>query len=264
MSPHYPSSRSLVAALTSLIVCQPLAFATPLVSQPDQRALVDVNDSRPLASAVEILEQRYGWVITYEDPPYLYPPDISDVTAQVRRDRASDRRVLVPKGGSFQFAYAPPGVSSPTEAARILKALLEEYNGSGNPGAFRLVQTATTFHVVPSAASNAQGLSQPTSSLLDTMISVGAEERTALQMLDAIVQALGRTTGAKIWLGSAPLNLMVQTRIQGTAAKASARTLLMQVLENTGRRLSWQLLCAPGPVRDCALNVYEVRKTAAQ
>jgi hypothetical protein len=38
----------------------------------DQRLNLDVNDPRPLAAALEQLEKRHGWVITYDDPPYLY------------------------------------------------------------------------------------------------------------------------------------------------------------------------------------------------
>jgi hypothetical protein len=263
MSPHTASPRLLMAVLTGFIILQPLAFARPSGPQTDQRALIDVDDPRPLAAAAEILERRYGWVITYEDPPYVYPADIADVTAQVRRDLASNPRVLVPNGGPFRFTYGVPAVTSAAEASAILKGLLEEYHRSGHPGVFRLVQTGTTFHVVPSEAKNVQGISQATSSLLDMPISIHSGGRTDLQMLEAVVQALGRATGAKIWLGSAPLNLLMQTHDYASVTNAPARTVLMRMLEGTGQNLSWQVFCSPGPVRDCALNVHAVKKAAS-
>ena len=137
--------------------------------------------------------------------------------------------------------------------------MLDEYHRSGNPGGFRVIQTGGTFLVIPSEARNLQGLPEQTLSLLETTISVGASDGTALQMLDSILEAVSRKTGSKTWLGSGPTNLLVQTAIHGTPTNASARAILLRVLEATGRRLSWRLLCAPGPVRDCALNVYEVK-----
>jgi hypothetical protein len=264
MSPVTLLSRRLITALAILVVLQPLMSAQPWPSQLDQRGAIDVNDPRPLASAVEVLEQRHGWVITYEDPPYLYAPDISDVTAQVRRDLSSEPRVLIPKGGSFHFTYVLPSAASPAEASAVLTALLEEYHRSGNSGVFKVVQTATAFHIVPSTFMDTQGRSQATSSLLDVKISTGGEEQTGLQMLQGVIGAISRATGARIWLGSAPLNLLMQTRINETATTASARMILMRLLAATRRSLSWQIFCAPGPVRDCALNVYEVRKSVSQ
>jgi hypothetical protein len=39
-----------------------------------------VRDPRPVAKAIEELDTRYGWQITYEDPPYIHDSDIPDVT----------------------------------------------------------------------------------------------------------------------------------------------------------------------------------------
>jgi len=39
-----------------------------------------VRNSRPVAEAIHELEKRYGWQITYEDPPYSHYSDLTDVT----------------------------------------------------------------------------------------------------------------------------------------------------------------------------------------
>jgi hypothetical protein len=41
---------------------------------------ITVQDPRPVAKAIEELENRYGWQITCDDPPYNHYSDITDVT----------------------------------------------------------------------------------------------------------------------------------------------------------------------------------------
>ncbi len=41
---------------------------------------ITVQSGRPVGEAIEELEKKYGWEITYEDPPYVHYSDIVDVT----------------------------------------------------------------------------------------------------------------------------------------------------------------------------------------
>ena len=41
---------------------------------------VTVQDPRPVANAIQELEKRYGWLITYVAPPYSHNSAITDVT----------------------------------------------------------------------------------------------------------------------------------------------------------------------------------------
>lgn len=71
---------------------------------------ISVEDPRPVAKAITLLESRFGWVITYEDPRYINPADLSDVTEKVRRDLHKFKpgkapKVLIPKGGTLDFEY---------------------------------------------------------------------------------------------------------------------------------------------------------------
>src|SRR5438128_1413597 len=52
----------------------------------DEKVKISVEDPRPLATAITMLEARFRWIITYEDPRYTNLGDISDVTERVRRD----------------------------------------------------------------------------------------------------------------------------------------------------------------------------------
>ena len=63
-----------------------LAFLTMafvhLSAQPPARPDIDIfaDGARPLSKAVEELEKRFGWIITYEDAPYLHASDVRDAT----------------------------------------------------------------------------------------------------------------------------------------------------------------------------------------
>jgi hypothetical protein len=224
----------------------------------DQRLNLDVNDPRPLAAALEQLEKRHGWVITYDDPPYLYAPDIEDVTLAVRRDGDITRRVLVPRGGRFRFEYSAPADGGAPNAALVLERLLEEYHLTGYPGMFRVIATGTVFHVVPSESRNASGVLAPSVSLLDAKISIPDSERSVFSTVTAIVEAASRQLGARVGLGTVPVNLLMQRRVHERATNESARTVLMRTLASTHRQLSWRLFCDPGASAQCSLNLHLV------
>jgi len=226
--------------------------------QENQTTTISVNSGRPLAEVIEILEKRYGWVITYEDPAYIYPADFEDVTMAVRRDGRTEPRVLVPRGGLFNFQYPTAAVSSIQDASTILAKLIDDYNRSGHPGLFRVIRSGTVFHVVPVETRNASGQFVPRGSLLDVNISIVDHEATALDLLREIVNAVSRPGGARVVVGTVPLNAMIQTRVRSGAAGENARAVLSRTLEAIDPKLSWSLLCTPGSVPECPLNIYSV------
>jgi hypothetical protein len=79
---------------------------------------ITVQDPRPVAKAILELEDRYGWRITYEDPPYMHCSDFTDATdipwpgvpvqsmsqlQSLQRESGARPRDLAPKGGSLTF-----------------------------------------------------------------------------------------------------------------------------------------------------------------
>jgi hypothetical protein len=229
-------------------------FASSGASQDDQIITINVNSGRPLASVIEQIEKRSGQVITYEDPFYLYAADIEDVTLAVRRDGRTEPRVMVPRGGPFFFRYP----AAARDQLVVLERLIQEYSLSGHPGVFRLIRTGDVYHVVPSERRNFTGAFEPHASLLDANISVPVGDRTALEMVKAITEAVSSPGVARIAVGTVPLNAMIRTHIQGGAIAESARTALLRTLDAIHSQLSWQLFCDPGPTPVCALNVHDI------
>jgi hypothetical protein len=65
-------ARHVMIAMVLMVTCFGNACASPNT--------LTVQDARPVAKAIQELENRYGWRITYEDPPYIHNSDITDVT----------------------------------------------------------------------------------------------------------------------------------------------------------------------------------------
>lgn len=250
-------TRARLHAATTLSAIVALV-ASGSASLADQRLNLEVDDPRPLAAALEQLEKRYGWAITYDDPPYLYASDIEDVTLAVRRDGDMTRRVLVPRGGRFRFEYSAPVDGGAPNASSLLERLLEAYHLTGYPGMFRVIATGSVFHVVPSESRNASGVFAPCVSLLDAKISIPDSERSVFSTVSAIIEAANTQLGARIGLGTVPVNLLMQRRTEERATNESARTVLVRTLESTHRKLSWRLFCDPGTNSQCFLNLHLV------
>lgn len=230
----------------------------------DGKVRISVEDPRPVAKAITMLEARFGWAISYEDPRYINTSDISDVTETVRRDLDKFKpgkapKVLVPRGGPFVFEYDYSRDSKRPDPDLILAALLAAHTGSGNAGRFRLVSSGRMFHVVPTAIKDISGKVVPQESVLDVTISLPAKERTGWQLIEALCAEVSRSVQLRVVVGSAPYGLLSQHEDREGIESMKARDLLARLLENAGkgRLLSWQLFYDPG-MRMYVLNIHPV------
>ena len=216
-------------------------------------------ESRPLAAVILELEMRYGWVVTYEDPPYEAAKDREDVTSMVRRDGKWDKKVFVPRQKLFAFDYQNRDVTRPGE---LLAALLTDYNNSGNDDEFKLITSGSTFHVVPASNLNAFNARVARSSRLDTRVTVAHSDRDVFATIEEVLQQVRSPSGGRVVAGMMPTNLVLQSRVSIGAQQERARDVLERTLAATGVNLSWQLFCAPGVDGQCALNLHRVAAVA--
>ncbi len=249
--------RIRVLALMFLAVTGILNVATYAIRgrgmQANRRVKLSVQDPRPLAKAIETLESRSGWVITYEDPRYVNESEISAP------------KVLIPKGGALSIEYeVDPTTNKPADITLVVQQLLDAQSTSGNAGMFRLERNGEVIHVIPTAVKNTAGALTPQESVLDAVISLPAEDRTGMQLLDAICVSVSQATETRVVVGTIPLNLFVKRRTQRGAANQKARDVLDTMLEDikSGTNLSWQLFYDPG-MKMYALNIHQVRLSNA-
>lgn len=137
---------------------------------------VAVDDARPLAKVLDEVEARFGWTVTYEDPPYENANEIEDVTERGRRDGKTLPRVVGPRGGAFHFSYALTRRPAATEGllGRCWRATKE----ATNRGLFRVFREGNSFHVVPRAWIDKQGAEMVRGSVLDCSIQLEPGRRT--------------------------------------------------------------------------------------
>jgi hypothetical protein len=244
--------------IVGLALCAVWLFPViPGAAQQGARPAAIVADAgRPLAHAISVLEKRHHVVVTYEELPHVFAPDIWDVTSQVRRDGKTEPRVLVPGGPAFSFDYSR--ISSDADVDLVLDRLLAAFQASGNAGSFRVVRGNDAHHVAPFQWKTVEGDLVATRSLLDTEISITGGTRSALGMLEAIVGAITSARGIKVSVGVVPVNRLKQTQVNDAAVNEPARNILERTLRATGLRVSWRLFCDARPAGPCGLSTHTV------
>jgi hypothetical protein len=236
-------------------------------SQGMSQIKLSVDDPRPVAKAIEMLEEKYGWVITYEDPRYVHESEIADVALKVRRDLDKYKPgevppVLVPKGGALEFTSdVVPGTNLPAYPARVVQQLLDAQAARDNGGRFRLETSGQIMHVIPTMIKNSEGSLVPQESVLDAIIFLPAEERTGEEKLESVCAAIGRATNIPVVIGTIPTNWFFRHIDQQGAVREKARDVLVNMFETMTRdsetKLSWRLFYGPGTKR-YALNIHMV------
>src|SRR5262249_31479567 len=137
---------------------------------------ITVNDSRPLAKAAEILMDRYGVPISYEDiSAYVYSPELEDTIGFVK-DNPSAKNIP-PRKQTLSFTVQPFGATNFTQPAdkasvsSFLQTVIDQHSANGNAGQFKKMETPIGLAIVPTAARNTLGNFVPDQSPLDLRIS---------------------------------------------------------------------------------------------
>jgi hypothetical protein len=215
-----------------------------------------INDNRPVAYAAADLEARYGWPITYEDPPWIYEGDLIDVTAQVRKDGKSAGvpgvvKILVPRPGSFSFEltdrpWTEPGTRAPEDAARsAIKAMLKAYSATiGGIEVFTLTESSGMFHIVPIQRLDESGRMARITPLLDKIVSISPGQRSVMALVKDVLENVIEGEPAEV---SPPQTLRGATAISPLSGE-SARSVLSRLFAEQAMPvpMSWDLFYRPG------------------
>ena len=209
------------------------------VTQTAELVHVTANSPRPLLQTLDALQRTYGWLAGYEDPRYDSRRDVVDVMN-------NGSRVEVPAGGEFSVKFP----TNAPDQEKTLRLIVEAYNQSKNPGRFELRRTAQgVLYLVGTAAHNEAGAISSQEPLLDTVITLGTQERTVADTLDLLCQAVAAQGHTTIVVGVVPRNILEHTTASIGGTKISARELLSECLKATRRNLYWRLLFDPASKR---------------
>lgn len=254
--------RTIRPLVAGLVACALLSSSQTLKSAGREYSFVEnvrltLDSGRPLADGVRALETACGCVITYEDPLYVHASEISDVTESVRRDLDKYKpgeapRVLVPRGGQFDFEYDPRVLRVDPE--KVVRELVAAYATKLNAAEFRVQTNGRAINVIPTAYKNARGNSTVQRPVLDTIISPPALTKSQYQLVTAICSDISRATGTKVVVGGTPLNRIAGYQASTDTKPRKARDMLLNIL---GPGLSWQLFYGPGS-KMYVLNIHTV------
>lgn len=207
-----------------------------------------VDDPRPVLKAVLSLSSQYSTIVTYEDPQYLFPGDLADVTLQVRRDLekyppGQAPKIMVPRTQALAVRYdGMIATGEPSNWRQALDAIVDAHDANASGGRFEVRQTESVFHVVPTRTRNAQGQWVAFSPMLDTRIAISAQDVDGVQMLQLICDALVKETGKHVKLGTIPLNPLLRYRGSIKAENEPARDVLLRTVQGASKTLTWQFL----------------------
>lgn len=218
-----------------------------------------IDDPRPLSKAVDLLETRFGWYISYEDVPYLDDTNVWNVTDPAYAAAHPGAKALIPKTVPLTDVFAINAKTGvPDDPFTALNKLLAAHDNTGNPGKFTVHQANGMFQIVPVATRNRTGMSVSVTPQLDTAVSFPSANRTVKETVDLLCQAIGVPSGVF------PANVFLQARVTTGALNEPARDVLLRTLSqataNSGRKMTWQLLCSFDTVQPCYLNFHFVMK----
>jgi hypothetical protein len=203
-----------------------------LLGQPDvvaqQHWDMQVDAPRPLAEAAFQVEAMCSCVVTYEDPRWTRE-QVVDVTAQVRQEGRFETHVFSPAGKLFEFRFLmPPSETVSIQLPESLRALLNDFHRSGNPGRFSITQSGDVYHVRPASGS-----------VLDVEVSLPAIAADEAELIGALLRAVSAAQHTAIVMGTSDLGTR---RFVASAANETAESVLTKLLTTRTPRRSWQLL----------------------
>jgi hypothetical protein len=217
---------------------RPKFLSQAIVGQTNTTVSVKANDPRPLDQAITGMNQHEGWLVDYEDPPWGAGDLVDDTDLAWRAAHPAAKGVTRVGGGPFVSNFSLGGDMSigSADEEQILDKVIADYHSSGNPGRFELKrENAERFAVVGIGP----GGDMP---VFDTLITIPVQERTVVDTIVLISRAISQKSGEKIELGTAPTNLVMQTRCRVGGEARPAREILSEVADATRYPLVWKLL----------------------
>jgi hypothetical protein len=240
----------------SLIVATFIGTGLTAGAETGPVARIVVDDGSPVYRVVRELERRYGWYMTYEDPPFQHASELRDVThPEYRRTHPNEAPALLPRTRHFEFAYSTPEDGTAPNLRDTLDVLYRSYNTSGNPGVFADDHIGAFVHIHPLRVLRPDGTVSAHQSVMATPVSFPNQQRTAYDTLLILLSQVSEKSGQNISLGNISTNALMTASGEHGADNRPARDVLVDVFEdinrlsmeffNHPRHIVWDLLYDP-------------------
>jgi hypothetical protein len=215
-------------------------MAAFLVNASAASNTITVQDARPVAKAIQELNERYGWQITYEDPPYRDVSDMPDVTPSVQEGSSvapGTSYANVPKAAILSF----PLPATNKDELSTVNAVVKSYNEGHRGFEFAVVHGAGLLHVVPRQMTGSSGNLEPVKPVLDTLITIEPKERTSYALIEEVLKKVSIATNTHVDMGGVPVNMLDNMKTSIGGSGKTARSILEQWILESDAPLSWLL-----------------------
>jgi hypothetical protein len=204
---------------------------------PLEEAPQSFEEGRTVHKAMALLARELGWNITYEDPPYVSPEDMRDVTVV----EVNGQRAIYPRGGRVTLPENLRERAAREDPVAFLESVLAtEETPRGKLRRFKILRSGTMFHVVPVRRLNLQGQWEPVVPVLDARVRLLPGDRSLNEFLTEFAAAVRASTGITVGAVIRPMHgftVHLDQKWEGTA-----RDLLARALASFDRPKSWVLL----------------------
>jgi antitoxin (DNA-binding transcriptional repressor) of toxin-antitoxin stability system len=234
----------------SHILCAVVLLYNPSLTWPSEFS-IQLEQSRPLAAALDLLRERHRCVVSYEDPVYG-PADIEDVTDRILQEQGRPAapglpRVHFPKSRLLELNYEWDGECSQEQLSDVVQRLMEVHHQNRNPGVFRMIRLKDRAVVIPLGIMDEHGMFVPSPSPMDVSVNFEISNGTGDDAIRALLDEINRNTSKRVVGGYIPTNMFYQNRISFEAHNVSAREALVMLIKSMelevgdGTMLSWRL-----------------------
>ena len=208
------------------------------ITTQDTGVRLVVEDPRPVAKAMVILEHHYRQPITYEEGPYVYQDELNDLTL----DANASRRILSPKAWRIDSDIRLPSDATKADLVNLISRFLGAAAKSRGVtrDSFRVLQSTYGLHVVPTLVRDRDGAEQPVTPLLDVQITL-TQRADLFSILQSFRNAVSEASGEELVLATIPRDFARRSAVI-VAENERARDVLIRLLEAQGLVLSWHLL----------------------
>ena len=218
-----------------------------------------VADSiRVVDSIANTLAQRFGVVVSAEEPQYQFSGDLQDVREADPDWSAQHPKAhyLVPKRRHVEIRFSVLPDGSPSDAGDLLRRILEKVNRQVLFG-YRLDVDGKFLSFVPTTTRNVDGAVVPTMPLLDRLVTIPLGNRRISESAKLMANSLSAQTGLSVGCCESMNYRWGRQIVQFEANDEPARKVLERLLtlDSSPPRDYWLLRCDSGW---CFINVESV------
>ena len=170
-----------------------------IVTRNGDEVAIVVDEIRPVDALANTLAQRFGVVVSAEEPEYHFADDFENVRTADPEWSAEHPKAhyLVPKRRRIEIHFPVSSSGTPRDVPDLLRQVFEKSNQQ-TPFNYRLDIDSTFFTLVPTATRDAKGAIVQTIPLLDRRVSIPLAKRTIAEHGKLLANALSAQTGLTV------------------------------------------------------------------